>query len=439
MKISLLYPGFENWVTPPLGLVYLATFLKEKGFDVSLKDYSKRKISSLEVIKDIEGSNLVGVYAGTNSSIFRSIKISKIAKKQGLPVCWGGPHPTELPEIAIKNDFVDYVIPGEGELPFLSLCNFIAKKIPKKNLQGVIYKEKGLIIKTPSLDFLDLDTLPVPDWNLLDDSCLDEDLLTYSNPLIETSRGCNYNCFFCRRPISFGKKLRYKSIQRVIIELKNLKKRFPNLKRIFIIDNTFTANKSRTIKLLKAIRKEDLNFSYTCDTRVDCVDEEIIHELKLTGFEWINFGVESGSPKILKLMKKGISPSQIKKAFYLCRNVGIKTFAFILLDNPSETYKDLLQTIILLLKIRANYYRISFLKPFSGTELFDLTKKYGFTKPESLNDYIYKIYDEDKLTFNFSKIHPFVLILTRKLFDTYNLIKNEGIKKTIIYVIKKFI
>jgi len=168
-NILLMEPGAKHTLYPPVGIMHLASALRDK-YEVVIKDYSGKEIEEANIRKTIEKADplIVGLRVLTGPPIPRAIKISKIAKKLGKKVGWGGPHPTVLPEQTLQNENIDAVVIGEGEITFQKLIDYYIGKRTK--LEGVcIKKNKRIIITKPSKKSVNLDKMPMPAWDILED------------------------------------------------------------------------------------------------------------------------------------------------------------------------------------------------------------------------------------------------------------------------------
>jgi len=196
-----------------------------------------------------------------------------------------------------------------------------------------------------------------------------------------TSRGCPYRCVFCSVSEQWGHKIRHRSPKNVVNEIEFLLKNYPFLEGIRFFDDVFTIDKNRVIEICQEIIKRKLNFTWECEARADAIDKELVREMKRAGCEFIDLGVESGSNKILKNIKKNITVEQAIDAVKIIKQAGIGLKVFIMHGLPGETYEDIRKTVFLSrylcheLKADGATQGITIIYP--GTELEKIAKELG--------------------------------------------------------------
>ena len=216
----------------------------------------------------------------------------------------GGTHPTLDPEGTLAGEEFDYAIRGEGELTFLEL----ADNPEEEKIKGLSFKKDNQIIHNESRPFIeDLNTLPYP----CRDSFLNDTRYLDFGHLI-TGRGCPFACAYCASQQLWGRTVRFRSVSNVISELEYLKTNY-NPSVIHFVDDTFTLNKDRAKEICQQIINKRLGIKWVCDTRVDCLDEELVALIKSAGCIRVKIGAESGSNRILKAMQKGITTELLPK------------------------------------------------------------------------------------------------------------------------------
>jgi anaerobic magnesium-protoporphyrin IX monomethyl ester cyclase len=238
----------------------------------------------------------------------------------------GGPHATILPKECLENiSEVDVVIVGEGEQTIVELMNSFEKDSGLNSVDGIFYRNKGIIQSTKPRNLIqDLDHIPIPDRTLLDMTLYRPSVSYYKKLpayMILTSRGCPFQCTYCSK--IFGSNYRHHSVGRVLKEMEILIKDF-GAREIVFRDDTFTINKTFTKNLCESIIEKGYHkkISWSCMTRVNLVDFELLTLMKRAGCWGIHYGVESGSQRLLDIIKKGITIEQIKRAHKITRKVG---------------------------------------------------------------------------------------------------------------------
>lgn len=343
----------------PLGLAYVAGALEQAGHEVEIED---RQVE----FKFPQKPDLIGVTMVTPA--FGEVKgLCRVIKSYwpDVPIVLGGPHPTVRPEDTLRDiPEADMVIVGEGERLINILAGAMVKfgRIPKA--QQVIKDKQKLV---------DLDTLPLPARHLLP---MKQYQITASRNkghhayTIIVARGCPFNCAFCCR--LHGRKVRFHSIDRVIQEIELLVRDY-NAKEINLEADTITVNRAWMYALCDALIDTGLNHrvSWTCESRVDTVDEAMLRRMKLAGCWQISYGVETGSQRLLDFIKKGITLQQVRETFRATKKVGINIRAFFMLGIPTETREESNATINLARKLKANWSQFTVCVPFPGTTLWE--------------------------------------------------------------------
>lgn len=385
--------------SPPLGLAYIASVLLEHNFKVDILDTFALDLSWKQIIEKIKNYNAEIFGSSCLTSTLREVVfLSKIIKKFHPHSIFiiGGTHPTAEPIQTISNyPDIDIIGIGEGEYTVLELHEYIAKfynynkPFNKQNsnfyeklleIKGIVFKHptKG-IIKTNERPFIEnLDEIPYPAYHLLpNDKYAPPSKFPMIKPYssIITVRGCPYNCIFCAAKIICGRKLRERSIENIRGELKLLKEKY-NIKNLWINDSTFTIKRKRSIEVSKIL--SEYNFKWACNTRVDFVDPILLQFLNRCGCNVIEYGFESGLEKVLKKLKKQITPIQIKKAVEWTKKAGILISGAFMIGIPGDTYKSVKQSLKFARSLNPDFFSLAILTPYPGTEIYDIAKEKGY-------------------------------------------------------------
>jgi radical SAM superfamily enzyme YgiQ (UPF0313 family) len=370
LKITLVNPGFgQSFLLPPLGLAYIAAVLRKSGYSVNVIDTNFHKdIEDVTVLLKKSMPDVVGITCMT-PTVTNSLKIASLAKKiSNSTVFFGGPHPTILPATILRHDSVDYVIMGEGELTVVELLDVIENNKNVETVQGVIYKSNDSIKKTDSRPPIqDLDSLPFPARDLLPKEYFRSG---FTNMI--AGRGCMYNCSFCQPTlrIIFGSKLRMRSPQNIVDEMEELKEKM-KIKLLKFDDDTLTLNKKWVFSLCDEIIKRKVGLKWECNSRVNTIDKEKLLAMKKAGCTKISFGVESGSQMILNRLNKGITVQQSIEAFKICKEVNMRTHAYLMIGSPGETISTINETIKLINTIDPDEMAVAITNPLPMTHLWN--------------------------------------------------------------------
>ncbi len=367
---------------PPFGLGYLAAAIR-KNHDVKILDGIKERLTfaGLEQILREGFFDVIGIQIFTFQVITAKIYIDLI--KKNLPeakIILGGPHPSCAPD-TIFNYFpkADYAFRGEAEIGLSELLDLLSKDgIGRDSLvlvPGLIWKDKEKTIINKLIFVEDLDSLAMPSWDLIrpDNYPLAPHGGFFKNypiaPIIIT-RGCPFSCTYCAGHLVSGKKIRFRSIRNVIEEISLLYHKY-GIREIHIEDDNFTFNRDFVLEFCRKLKESKLNISWTCPNgvRLDTLTKDLLLAMKNAGLYSISVGIESGSEKILKDMKKSLTKEKIKEKLDLIKECGLDASGFFIIGYPTETRDDIMETVDFALELPIKRAGFSLFKPFPGTEI----------------------------------------------------------------------
>ena len=367
--------GFgDEWMTfLPIGLGYLQAMLASRGFPCRLANLSgKGRKEILDYLKRMEPA-VVGVSMFTFNRK-RSCDLLQLAREacpEALLLA-GGPHPTHLAgEVFEDCPALDAIVKGEGELPLLGILERLAAsgKDGWRTAPGLILRQGETASVAPMED---LDLMGAPVEHFAADFLDDVGQLSY----ISTSRGCPATCNFCNTPEFWGSSVRFRSPSAVLKEMVLLRGRH-GLTYYSFRDDTFTANRTRILTLMDLIRASGLHPLWNCQSRVNLVDEDRLVAMKRAGCEFMQFGVEHGSERVLQLLDKGTSMKHAHRALGLVRKVGMNLGIYLITGIPGEQWEDVEATAELIRITRPHDVQISPLALYPGTRLFDRYRQEG--------------------------------------------------------------
>ena len=406
MKVLLINPPYTTTdrygkdfgrfgpLNEPLGLAYLAASLEQAGHQVTLLDAPAEGISVEDVCEIAAGGGyeLSGVTMLT-PMYARSIEVIE-ALKGRLPetkVVVGGAHPTILPKKTLtENTAIDFAVIGEGEIVLLDLVNTLENGKELGHVPGLAYRQgDDVLVNPPPTPIKNLDDLPKPARHLLP---MQAYRMTRSRTkadhafTVSVARGCPFDCAFCCR--IFGRRVRYHSVERLIEEVGLLVDDF-GAKEINFEADTLTLDRGFVHTLCEGLVDSGLakRMVWTCESRVDTVNAEMLRAMKAAGCWQISYGVETGSQRLLDLIQKGIRIDRIEKTFRLTKEVGISIRAFFMLGLPTETRADSLKTIALAKRLDARWSQFTLFTPFPGTTLYELAIKEGGLRSDNWSDF----------------------------------------------------
>ncbi len=398
-KVLLISPPtpWDSYVVqselyPNLSIILLGTILNEAGHEAKVVHMIADKITLLNLTSlindfkpDIVGITMVTFQAKTSREVMRLVK----EIDSNIKVVIGGPHPSALGNSALSTfPDADIVVIGEGNEAILDIAH-------NGGMTRGIMQPK--LVK-------DLDSLPIPDLSLIDIKKFSGIYPPGPMPSFNIlgSRGCPYSCKFCSRSV-MGNNLRLRSPQNIIQEIITLHGRW-GIKEFFFQDDTFNVNRKWVSDLLHYIIDYGLNkkIAYRARCRVDknLIDSELLSLMKKANFWEIFYGAESGNQGMLDSMKKGITTAEIKRAFKLTREAGIKTEASFIIGMPGETPETILESLELWRELNPDWCSFSRAIPFPGTELERELREKGYLVVDNSEDFVLEktLVRTDKMT-----------------------------------------
>lgn len=384
----------------PESLLGISTIPASEGYKVTIIDqrvepeWKEKLYSALK-----ENPVVFCTTCMTGPQITFAVEVSKLVKEfnRNLPVVWGGLHPTSLPVQTLEHSNVDIAVIGDGEFTFPELVHAVEKGYDLSSVKGIGYKDKsGRIHINPAREEIsNLDVLPDLPYHLVDvKKYYAVDFRGRPSISITTSKGCPYRCSFCIDPAVTKQRWRAYSADRVLKKMKFIIDEF-GIKDFYFQDDNFGTSPSRVKELLKGIIREFDDVAWgTLGIRADAVyrmDEEYQDLLVKSGCRNIDMGIETGSPRMLELMKKDEPVDVFIKANEILAKLNITVKCTFVLGYPTETEEDIRLSKELALKImqtNPNAYCVFFtFCPYVGTEAWDLAVKNGFEPPKTLEDW----------------------------------------------------
>ena len=378
------YGKFANVgsVTPPLGLCYIASILEGEGYPVYIIDAEVLKFSMDETVNKILSYDptIVGI-TSTMNSFHSAIELGRRIKESNSEIylVLGGPYVSSLKINALDKTF-DFGVYGEGEQTTLELIRYLEHGGYKSKIDGLIYKSKGQFKLNKPREYIDsLDNIPFPARHLLPDLKLYRPNAQSYKKLpattMITSRGCPYNCIFCDRS-TFGNRYRAHSAKYVVDEIQMLIEQF-GIKEIWFVDDTFTINKKRVMKICDMLIERNLDISWSCLGRINTVTFEMLKKMKQAGCWMIAYGIETGNQDVMNYIKKGITLEQTEPAIKCTKQAGLLAKGYFMLGHPIDTLKTIDETIDFAVSLPLDYALFLITTPIPNTELFEKCKSVG--------------------------------------------------------------
>lgn len=395
-KLYKMKGNFTGFHEPNIGLLYIASILKRKGYDISYFDFHlmdaeiRNEVKRPIALRDMEETLKRCISAETkivcmspltvNCSI--SLKLAAIIKgiNQDTTIILGGPHVTfQYSDILKENPYVDVIVIGEGEDTITELTEVIFKEglQPDKlqNIKGLAYKSSGEVVYTGKRGRIaNLDDLPYPAYELLPEDYLENAILR-----VITSRGCNNNCSFCV-PSKMFQKVIFRDPGKVIDEIEYLTKRFKT-KTFMIGDLNFLNDYEYSKRFCQILRERKLDILWMCQSRTDLIDESVAKLMYEAGCVMVCLGIESADENVLDQSNKRITPEGSIGACRIAKDAGLKIFTYWAFGLPGETHDSAFRSIKLLRKLLKekliDYTHCTMVVPYPGTPLYNNPDKYG--------------------------------------------------------------
>lgn len=372
---------------PPLGVLYLAACLEKAGHPVAVVDYQAhhRDWDAIEAEIRTWQVELVGITA-TTPIVNCGYRIAALVKRHHpqTTVVFGGVHATALPEEPLVRGHADYVVRGEGEEALLSL----ARGEDPATIQGLTFRDGAGAIRHVGAAVLvkDLNTLPMPAYHKVPLADYHPAMGAYKRlPGISmaTTRGCPGKCTFCN---SADIRLRHRSAENIFAEMVHLA-RHHNMREIAFYDDTFTVFPSNIIRLCQLLVDNNVDLTWSCFARVDCVTEEMLRHMKKAGCHQVMYGIESASDDILRAIKKPIRREKVQEVIALTRRLGITVRCTFMLGNPGESRQSMEETFRYALALDPDIALFNITTPYPGTEMFNWAQANGYLLTEDWDDY----------------------------------------------------
>lgn len=388
----------------PIGPMYLAACLRKDNKDRYVEIFDTKL--SVDVAGDLEKymsrikPDLIGIksYSRDSDLLYSICRLIKTLKRKCITVT-GGPYANAMGKNLLKDPCIDISVLHEGEITFVELINKLEKREPISDVKGIIYKKKGEIIETPPRPLIEkLDEIPFPAYDMTDDPryngryhmSVDRDgkypdavQVRPKAMTIFTTRGCPYKCIYCHN--IFGKKFRARSAEHVWEEMKLLYNDY-GVHQFFIWDDIFNLDKKRVHKICDYIIKSgyDIKLAFPNGLRGDIMDKEMIFKLKEAGTFFITYAIETGSPRLQKMIKKYIDLEKLNEIITITsKEAWIATQGFFMFGFPTETKEELYMTIDYAVDSDLDFCSMFIVNPFEGTELAEMAKKYAKEKYEN--------------------------------------------------------
>lgn len=440
MKILMLTPPYKKdkifrksmkhlgAILPPLGVAYIAGTLERDGHNVKIIDGTAESTilnyTFDDLKKDIKSFQPEVIGIGANipqlSEVQATLRLIKEINPNIVTII-GGPIVSSDPKFLLQLPDADYGMLGEVDIAISDIIRKIEKKQKIEGSEGLIWREGNSVKAVKPKDIFDLDVIPIPARHLLKMHIYRPSPANYRRlpaTTIMSSRGCPYKCIFCSRSIE-GMAWRAHSAKRVVDEIEQLVTKF-GIKDIQMFDDTFTLHIERVQDICNMIIERKLDVGWNCMTRVDKVTVDLFKLMKKAGCYEVGFGIESGSDRVLKFIKKSTTTPQIKEAVKMAKKAGIAVRGFFMIGFPTETKEEIIQTINFAKELNVDVAQFMVATPFPGTEMWNIATENGRINNEDWSNFTF--YAPDKMPFSSENFTDQELVsLYKKAYRSYYL------------------
>lgn len=351
---------------PPTDLMYLASIAEACGFEAMIKDYSQGG-DFLADLKEFQPNYLVAnIATPTFQSDMMAVKLAKETISSLFTIVKGAPFLTYNASTIYENSFVDYVIIGEAELTLKELLD----GTPLSEIKGLCYRENFQPVLNEKRPFIEnLDILPFPARHLVDNSIYRRPDNGKVQAVIKVARGCPFHCFFCLATPVSGSKVRTRSPQNIVAEIKECVEKY-NITNFLFWSDIFNFDRKWTLELCKAIIDSGLKITWSSNTRADTMDDEMAQLMYKSGCRLVSIGVESGSQMMLDNIGKKILLNDIRNTVKILKKNKIKIYNYFVIGLPWETEETVDETIKFAIELDSNFISFYTATPLPGTRYF---------------------------------------------------------------------
>jgi radical SAM superfamily enzyme YgiQ (UPF0313 family) len=388
-----------------MGLAYLAAVLRQAGHEVRIincraldetgtaidVDFRRYGLTDDEIIEKIAAFNpdFIGISCMFTSYFMDSHRLARLVKhwNPNIPVIFGGAHASTFPEQVLKDDSIDAVVIGEGEVTICEVAERLSNRLPLTGVKGIAHRVDGKIIREEPREFIEnLDSLPFPAWDLTEEDIQWSKEVNQHNVFlmrppvghILSSRGCPNDCYFCSVKLTWSKCWRARSAKSVVDEIEFLQKKYSYREFHFVDDNS-SVSKKRLMEICDEIlaRKLDIKVATPTGIAIATLDREVLTKMKKAGFYRFCFGLETGDPEGQKIIKKRVNLDKAREVIKIANQLGFWTSATFIIGFPHETRAHIQKTIDFACSSQMDFVIIYLLTPQPGTEAYQILKQEG--------------------------------------------------------------
>jgi len=390
---------------PPMGLLYVAAALEQKGHEAVVVDLQVEPQHRL--LEEIRRADVVGISTDTTRTE-KALKLARLAARQGKPVIMGGPHPQFTPDEVFATGSVTAIVRGEGDLTLPALIECFEQKSDFATVAGIIYRDGDRLASTPGGPLPDVATLPFPARHLVNLDAYGSNLAGRPCTPVVTSRGCPSRCSFCSSASFFGVGWRARNPESVLEELEEVYSRY-GFRAVAFTDDNFTLDPQRTIAITDGIRQRRWDLRWWNFSRVDSIirHPEMVEAMAKAGSYMVYLGIESGSAATWQRLGKRSPAGEAAEAVRLLTANGIESYGSYIIGVPNEGPREIEETVKMARELDTNIAQFSILTPYPGTPLFDEMKGMITTRKWKRYDGVHLVFRHPRI--NYHLLHYLLL------------------------------
>jgi anaerobic magnesium-protoporphyrin IX monomethyl ester cyclase len=396
-KVILYFPDtLENltMISPPLPLLAIGAYLEKEGIEVAIYDKRIDKNAHEKILSALHESLAVGITSLTGPQIADGIELSRKIKETnpGIPVVWGGWHPSLLPHQTLSNPYIDFVARGQGEITFTELLRALQNKSSLSSISGLLFKQDGKIIDNGVRELVDINNFPFLAYHLIDIKKYPGRPSTPSavHATIRTQQGCPYRCEFCAEPIVYKRKSVRYTPQRTVDEVEKLVKDY-GITEISFQDPTFVLSLNHLQEFCNEMIRRGLNVKWTATARYTTIakmNDEMMDLLKESGCDMLHPGVEAGSQEMMDYIKKDQKLDRLMDCVEKLARYKIRGLYSFIIGIPGEPEGEISKVFQLVKQIKEKdpeaIVPVNFYTPYPISSLYHKAIEQGFEEPQTL-------------------------------------------------------
>jgi len=392
-KVVLFLPPYEGSVFgPPLGLLSLASSLRDSGFDPRIIDGAITPDFLTAIRRELEGCLAFGVSLLTGPMIRDAIAASELVRRvsPSLPIIYGGWHPSLMPAQTLRESYVDIVVMRQGEKTLVEVLDRLRRGAGPEMVAGCWFKRNGRIFSNPDRPPSPLSSLPLPAYDLVDFEAYARISASRKLPYA-TSIGCPYACNYCTDMVFYNRRFNPLDAERIAEEVNSLVERY-QVEEVALVDSNFLVDVRRAVAIARGFLQARRRFRWTFQASTDLIcrmSDEEVELLAASGVSHIGFGTESASPEVLRRMNKAHQEiPDMFEAARKCRRAGIRSTFNLIFGYPGESESDRNQTLRVMGEIAERFDNVTFspnlFTPYPGIPIWPELRKLGLKQPDSL-------------------------------------------------------